>query len=113
MCAKCAAGVGFGAGCNGLRSAGDDELAALVAAFGTKVQDPIGALDNIEVMLDDENRVAGFDEALEAVEQPLDIGEMEAGGGFVEDIEVVPSATQLAEFGSEFHTLRFATGKDG
>ena len=68
MGAKGAAGVGFGRGCNGLRSAGNDELAALVTAFGAKVEDPIGALDDIEVVFDDEDGVAGLDEALEAIE---------------------------------------------
>jgi hypothetical protein len=39
--------------------------AAAVAALGAEVDDPVGALDDIEVVLDDDERVAGVGEAVE------------------------------------------------
>src|SRR3989449_4001080 len=48
------AGVGlFGAGDELGRALGDDAAAAF-AAFGAEVNDPIGLLDDVEVVLDDE-----------------------------------------------------------
>ena len=66
-----------------------DELAAVFAGFGAEVEDPVGGFDDFEVVLDDEQGVAGIDEFLEDGERSFDVGEMEAGGGFVEDEEFV------------------------
>jgi hypothetical protein len=41
------------------------DLAAIIAGFRAEIDDPIGALDDVEVVLDDEHGVAGIDEALE------------------------------------------------
>ena len=65
-----------------------DELAAVFAGFGAEVEDPVGGFDDVEVMLDDEQGVAGVDEFLEDREQAFDVGEVEAGGGLVEDEEL-------------------------
>ena len=65
-----------------------DELAAVFAGLGAEVEDPVGAFDDVEVVLDDQQAVAGVDEALEDAEQALDVGEVEAGGGLVEDEEL-------------------------
>ena len=47
----------------------------------------VGALYYVEVVFDDDDGVASVDEALEHLEEFVDIGEMEAGGGFVEDVD--------------------------
>ena len=44
--------------------AGGDDLAAASTAFGAKIDHPIGTLDNIQVMFDDDNRVAVINEPL-------------------------------------------------
>jgi hypothetical protein len=62
-----------------------DELAALFAGFGAEVEDPVGGFDDFEVVFDDEQGVAGIDEFLENGEKALDIGEVEAGGGFIQN----------------------------
>src|ERR1700747_671905 len=63
-----APGVGDGLGGDLLgRAAGDGE-AALLAALGPHVDEAVGGLDDIEVVLDDDDAVAGVDEALEDVE---------------------------------------------
>ena len=61
--------------------------AAAGAAFGAHVDDPVGGLDDVEVVLDDEQRAAAFDEFAEGGEELLHVVEVEAGGGLVEDVE--------------------------
>ncbi len=38
-----------------------DQFAAAVTSFGAEINDPIGDLDDIEVVFDDQHRVAGID----------------------------------------------------
>jgi hypothetical protein len=40
------------------------------------------------VVRDDDDRLAGVDEPVEQAEQLLDVGEVEAGGRLVEDVDV-------------------------
>ena len=78
-----------------LRRAGDDELATLVPALGAEVDDPVGHLDDVEVVLDHDDRVARVDEPLEHLEQPLDVGEVQAGRRLVQDVDR-PAGRDLA-----------------
>src|SRR5437868_13029912 len=62
VCVEEAAGVRvFGAddlfGC-----AGGDNLTAAVAAFGAEIDDVVGGFDDVQVVFDDDERAAGFDE---------------------------------------------------
>ena len=61
------------------RADGDD-LAAAVAAFGAKIEDPVGGLDDFEIVLDDHDRIAGLHQFVQHVEQLRDIVEMQARG---------------------------------
>ena len=70
-----------------LRRALGDDLAAAIAAFGAEVDDPVGGLDDFEIVLDDDDRVAVVDEAVEHFEQLRKVVEVEAGRGFVEEVE--------------------------
>ena len=67
--------------------AGGDDLAAAAAAFGAHVDDPVGGFDDVEIVLDDEEGAAAFDEFAEGGEEFGDVVEVEAGGGLVEDVE--------------------------
>src|SRR6478609_7421114 len=69
------------------RRADRDKLAAGVAAFGAEVYQPVGGLDDVEVVLDHQNRVAAVGEPLQDVEQALDVGKVQAGGRLVQDID--------------------------
>ena len=91
-----------------------DELAAVLAGFGAKVEDPVGGFDDVEVVLDDEKGVAGIDEFLEDGEEVLDVGEVEAGGGFVENEEFAAVGGVAAGGGeelAEFEALGLAAGE--
>ncbi len=63
------------------------EDAALVTAFGTHVDEVVAALDDVEVVLDDEDSVALFDETLQDFEEASDVVEVKTGCWFVQYIE--------------------------
>ena len=93
-----------------LGRAGDDDLAAAVAALGAEVDDPVGGLDDVEVVLDDEHGVAGIDQALQHDQQLAHVVEVQAGGRLVEDVEGAPGAAPL-QLARELDALRLAAGQ--
>ena len=56
-----------------LRRAGDDDLSSPLSAFGTEIDHVIRRLDDVEVVLDDEQRVARFHELAEGRQQLGDV----------------------------------------
>ena len=89
-----------------------DDLATALATFRAEVDEPVGLLDHVEVVLDHEHGVACIDEPLEHLQELLDIGEMKAGCRFVKDVER-PACGDLAELGGELDPLRLASRKSG
>ncbi len=74
------------------------------------------------MVLDHNDGVALIDEAVQELGQTFDVGEVEADGGFLEDVEVSPAHIVLAlfeaglalgEFAHKLHPLRFPAGKRG
>ena len=100
-------GVARGAGGDDVRGAGGDDLAALVAAVGAEVDDPVGGFDDVEIVFDDDDGVALVDEGVEDFEEFADVFEVEAGRGFIEDVEGLPGGA-AGEFLGELDALRFA-----
>src|ERR1035441_3621470 len=100
-----APGDGFG------RPLGYD-LAAGITAFRPEINDPIGSLDDIQVVFDDNEGVAGSPQFEQDFEQLGDIVELEAGGGLIQNIERAPGlfATQL---GAELDALGLAAAERG
>ena len=66
------------------RTAGN-QPAAVIAAFGPQIDDPVCGFDDIHVVLDDQNRVAAIHQALQGREQFADVIKMQTGGGFVKN----------------------------
>ena len=60
-------------------------IAAAVASVGTHVDDMVGTLDDLKVVLDDDYGVSARDEGVEGLKEFLDVVEMKAGGRLVED----------------------------
>ena len=89
------------------RGAGRDHAAALLAALGAEIDDVVGGLHDVEVVLDDHDRVPLGHQLVQDVEQPLDVGEVEAGGRLVEDVERAAGRAP-GELGRELHPLRLA-----
>ena len=65
----------------------EDDAAAVVAGAGAEVDDPVGVRHDRLVVLDDEDRLAGVDEPVEQCEQLLDVGEVQAGGRLIQDVD--------------------------
>ncbi|MBR0045065.1 MAG: hypothetical protein IJP56_09535 [Synergistaceae bacterium] len=61
---------------------------------------------------DDNHAVAAGDEFVEDAEEAFDVVGVEAGGGFVDDVEGFASGA-AGEFGGEFDALGFAAGEGG
>src|SRR6266702_5981419 len=102
------AGVGAGVGGDFFGGAGGYDLAAGAAAFGAHVDDPVGGLDDVEVVLDDEQGAAALDEFAEGAEELGYVVEVEAGGGLVEDVE-----GSAAGFGGGFVSGAVGDGAGG
>ena len=71
-----------------------------IAPFGPEVDDPVGGLDHIQVVLDDDDRVARVDQSVQHLEQLVDVVEMQAGGGLVEDVERSAGVARDSSFAS-------------
>ena len=91
------------------RGARGHESAAAVAAFRAQVQDVVRGLDDLQGVFDDDHRVARIHQAVEDQEELLDVGQVEAGGGFVQDVERA-AGVAFGEFQGELDALRFAAG---
>src|SRR5207245_1755584 len=96
----------------GLGRALRDDAPAAVAALGPEVDDPVGGLDDVEVVLDDDHRVARIAQPLQHTEQHLDVVEVQAGGRLIQYVERA-AGVALAELERELHALRFAAGERG
>src|SRR6185295_1047100 len=81
-------------------------------ALGPEVDYPVGGLDHVEVVLDDQHRVAGVAQAVQDVQQHLDVVEVQAGGGLVEDVERA-AGVALGELERKLDALRFAAREGG
>jgi hypothetical protein len=61
-------------------------------------------------VLDDDHRIALVHKAVDDLEQLADVLEMQAGGGFVEDVDGPPGRA-LLQFRGQFDALRLAAGQ--
>src|SRR5580704_5995928 len=85
----------------------EDDQAAVMAGPGAEVNDPVGVRHDRLVVLDDDDRFAGVNEPVEQAKQLLDVGEVEAGGRLVEDVD----AALLAHVGGQLEPLPLAAGQ--
>jgi hypothetical protein len=56
------------------------------APTGAEVDDPVGLGDHVQVVLDEDDAVAGVHEAVQDADQAFDVGHVQAYGGLVEDV---------------------------
>ncbi|OIQ93571.1 hypothetical protein GALL_245310 [mine drainage metagenome] len=101
------------------RRAGDDDLPAGVAPLGAEVDDPVGRGDHVQVVLDQHHAVPGVHQFVQGPQQLGDVVEVQAGGGFVQQIEAALARAApggLAGFGQEgreLEPLRLAARQRG
>src|ERR1051325_5304759 len=105
-------GMGLRAFGDRLRCASHDQAATLVSPLGTEVEHPIRAFDDIEMMFDHKDRVARLDQALETIEQALNVSQVQTRRRFVKNVEIVAAPAHLAKFSRELDALRLATGEN-
>jgi hypothetical protein len=87
----------------------ENNPAAIVASAGAEVDDPVRVRHDRLMVRDDDHRLAGLDETVEQAEQLLDIGEVQAAGRLVENVD----ATLLGHVGGQLEPLPLATGQRG
>ena len=92
------------------RRAFGNDLAAAFAAFRAKIDDPVGGLDHIQVMLDHDHRIAMVAQPMQHFQQQIDVLEMQAGSGLVQNIERAAGVT-LGKFQRQLYPLGFAARK--
>lgn len=90
-----------------LGRAGGDNLATAVPTFGPEIEDPIGHLDDIQIVLDYDYRVAQINQAVQDVQELFDIVKVKAGRGLIENVQR-PAGGTAAELARQFDPLRLA-----
>ena len=93
------------------RPLGDDP-AAVLAPLGPEVEDPVGRLHHVEIVLDDDDRVPLVLEPVQDFQQLLDVVEVEPGGRLVEDVEGLAGAL-LDQLARQLDPLGLAAGERG
>ena len=72
--------------CHLLGCTGNEQLPAASSSLWSHVDDVVGQFDDVEVVLNDDDRVALIYEFLQHFHEHVDVFEMETGGGLVEDV---------------------------
>src|SRR5699024_2374736 len=94
------------------RRAGGDDPPAAGAPVGTEVDDVVGRLDDVQVVLDDDHRVPLVDQPVQHLEQLADVLEVQARGRLVQHVDGA-SVGALVQLGGELDALRLAAGEGG
>src|SRR5947207_3353579 len=105
-----------GAASDVLRGSLRDDAPARVAGTRSHFDHPVGPLDDVEMVLDHEHRVAGVDEAVEHTAQRPDVVEVQAGRRLVEDVELAPRAgfpPRERQLAGDLQALRLAARERG
>ena len=88
----------------------DDDFTAARASFGADVDNPVGRFDHIQVVLNDQDRVARFDKILQDIQQQLDVGKVQSRGGLVQQVKRLARAA-FHQFACQLDPLGLAPGK--
>ena len=93
------------------RRASCDQRAAFLSSFRAKIDDPVGALHHLQVVLDHDDRISCLDQPLKEPHEKGDIIEMQPRGRFIED-EKIPfsyfASGAVGQMPDELEPLRFA-----
>ena len=82
--------------------------------LGPHVDDPVGPLDHVQVMLDDQHGVPRIHQAVEHADQHPHVVEVQPGGRLVEDVELPPRLlARLRQLPRDLEPLRLAARERG
>ena len=70
----------------------------------------VSGLDDIQIVLDDHYSIAAFHQSLEHLNQLVDVGGVQAGGGLVQNIDGLAGGA-FGQFGSQLDPLGLAAGE--
>ncbi len=98
-----------------------DDLAAVRAGIRPDLEQPVGAFQHVEIVLDHDEAVSAIDELLQDGEQPLHVVPVQSRGRFVEQQQRagairgrnggVLGAAELTEIAHQFQPLRLAAAQ--
>ena len=80
-----------------------------MAGARADVDDPVGVRHHRQVVLDDDDRLAGVDQAVEQAQQVRDVGQVQPGRRLVEHVD----AALVGHVDRELEPLPFATRQRG
>ena len=92
-----------------LERAAVHDLAAVLTGAGADVDDPVGDLDGVLVVLDDDERVAHVAQPDQGLDQPVVVALVQADGRLVQDVQHADQAG--ADLGGEPDALGLAAGE--
>ena len=100
--------MAFGALFQFARRAFEHDPSARRARLGAEVHDPVGAFDDVHVVLDDDDRVSALDQGVERREQFRDVVEVQPRRRLVEDEHDASLRRILRQERSQLHALALA-----
>src|SRR5678815_3252114 len=95
-----------------LRGTRGHNLATLNTAVRPEINNPVGGLNDVQMVLDNNYRVAKVCQSIEDIEQLFHIIEMQTGRRFIKDIQSLAGGT-FAELLGKLDTLSLSAGKRG
>ena len=104
--------VAFGTLCHLFRRSGCNDGSASLTAFRSQINDIVSGFDNIQIMLNDQHRVACIANPLQDVQQARHIIAVQSRCRLVQNIEGF-AGTALCQFGCQFDSLRFTARQRG
>src|SRR5690606_1724982 len=97
-----------------LRRAHRDDLPARVAGAGAQIDDPVRSQHHVDVVLDDDDRVALVDQATENTDQLAHLGAGQTRGRLVEHVDPPPAPPgRRDQLPCDLQALRFAARERG
>src|SRR5262245_41936867 len=78
---------------------------ASITTFWSEVDDVVSGFDDLQMVLDNEHRVTALHQPGQDLEQTLNIGKVQAGRGFIQNVQG-PTRAAPAELTAEFDALR-------
>lgn len=94
------------------RRTGHHDLATFVAAFGAQVNEPVGRFDNVQIVLNDKHGIAFVRQAVQHMQQFINVCKVKPGGGLVQNIQRFARAF-AGQFIRQFNALCFPARKRG
>lgn len=93
--------------------AASNQSPAILSTARAELDEVIGICNHVRMMLDEQDGVTGVAQTEQGGEEFVDISEMQAGGGFVENQELGAGRGERgrSEQLAEFQALGFATGE--